>query len=248
MSNYAIEVKDLNLKYRFVKNMSMKREIIKILKRNSDKRVKEVWALKNLNFKVEKGQTVGIIGSNGAGKTTLLKTIARIFQPDSGEIKLHSKSVSLLTLGAGFSGELSGVENIYINGLVLGLTKKQIDERLKEIIDFSGIGEAIHNPLKSYSSGMRSRLAFSIACHVNPDILLIDEVLGVGDHEFKQKSGEKVQELINDNRTVMMVSHNLNAIREMCSKVLWLNKGEIMGYGDTEEMVKSYLEFVNNKK
>lgn len=247
MDNYAVEIKDLNLKYRFIKNMSMKQEIVKLIKRKKDQRVVEVYALKDVSFKVEKGQTVGIIGANGAGKTTLLKTIARIFQPDSGEIKLYSDSVSLLTLGAGFQGELAGVENIYLNGITLGLSKKQIDQRLQQIIDFSGIGEAIHNPIKSYSTGMKARLAFSIACYVEPDILLIDEILGVGDENFKKKSSDKLKELIKDNRTVIIVSHSLSSVREMCDKVLWLDKGKLIEYGETNEIIDKYIQFVNKK-
>lgn len=247
MDNYAVEIKNLNLKYRFVQNMSMKQEIVKLIRRRREQRVIEVYALKNVSFKVEKGQTVGIIGANGAGKTTLLKTIARIFQPDSGEVKLHSDSVSLLTLGAGFQGELSGVENIYLNGITLGLPKKQIDQKLQQIIDFAGIGEAVHNPIKSYSTGMKARLAFSIACYVEPDILLIDEILGVGDENFKKKSSAKLKELIEDKRTVIIVSHSMTSIREMCDKVIWLDKGNLMAYGETNEVIDKYIMFVNKK-
>ncbi|WP_069651038.1 ABC transporter ATP-binding protein [Caloranaerobacter ferrireducens] len=248
MNSLAIEVKNLNLKYKFVKNMNMKQEIIKLFTGKKEKRVKEVWALKNVSFSIEKGKTVGIIGTNGSGKTTLLKTIAKIFKPDSGEIKLYSDSVSLLTLGAGFQPELSGIENIYLNGLLLGFSKKEIDNKLNEIIEFSDLGEFIYHPIKTYSSGMKTRLAFSIASHVEPDILLIDEVLGVGDESFRKKSENRLKELIKDNRTVLIVSHNLSAISNLCDLVLWIHKGEVMDYGDTEEVINKYREFVRSLK
>lgn len=248
MNNYVVEVENLNLKYKFVRHMSMKQEIIKLVRRKKEQKVKEVWALRDVSFKVEKGQTIGIIGANGAGKSTLLKTIANIFKPDSGEVKLNTDSVSLLTLGTGFQGELSGIENIYLNSLILGMTKKEVDEKLEEIIEFSGVGDFIKNPLKTYSTGMKARLGFSIACHIEPEILLIDEVLGVGDEDFKKKSSDKLKELINDNRTVILVSHSMNVVKDMCDKVLWLNSGQLMGYGDADEIVDEYRKFVNSKQ
>ncbi len=245
MTNIAVEAKELNLKYKFIRNMNMKHEIVRtLLKKGTESRKKEVWALKNLSFKIESGQTVGIIGSNGSGKTTLLKTIAGIFKPDSGTIKLNTESVSLLTLGAGFQSELSGYENIYINGLLLGFSKKQIDDKVNDIIEFSELGDFIFNPLKTYSSGMKSRLAFSIASQIEPDILLIDEVLGVGDESFKKKSYSRMKELINSHRTVVLVSHSLGVIENMCGKVLWIEKGEFMDYGDTDRVVKKYKDYM----
>jgi ABC-type polysaccharide/polyol phosphate transport system ATPase subunit len=246
--DYAIRAEEINLKYKFVRNMSIKQELSSIIKRKKEAAVKEVWALKNVSFSIEKGQTVGIIGSNGAGKSTLLKTIAKIFEPDSGVIDTGDQSVSLLALGTGFQGELSGIENIYSNGLILGLTKKEIDEKLKDIIQFSGVEEFIHHPLKAYSSGMKSRLAFSIACYVEPDILLIDEVLGVGDQNFMEKSSTKIRELIHSDRTVLLVSHSLPVIRDLCNKVIWLEKGELMGYGDTLEVTNQYLSFLEKTR
>lgn len=249
MNKLAIEVKDLNLKYKFVKTMNFKQEIVKfITRKRKERRIKEIWALKNVSFSVKKGSTVGVIGTNGSGKTTLLKTIANIFKPDSGEVKIYEKSVSLLTLGAGFQPELSGIENIYLNGLILGLKKNEIDSKLEEMINFSELEDFINYPIKTYSSGMKTRLAFSIACHIEPDILLIDEILGVGDESFKNKSQKKLEELINENRTVLMASHNLSAIRKLCNAVLWLHKGELMAYGETEEVIKKYREFVRNSK
>lgn len=228
--------------------MSLKQELGNLFSKKKERAVKEVWALKNLTFEIEKGQTVGIIGSNGAGKSTLLKVVGKIFEPDSGIVDTGNQSVSLLALGTGFQGELSGIENIYSNGLLLGLSKKEIDEKLEDIIDFAGVGEFIEHPLKAYSSGMRARLAFSIACHVEPDILLIDEVLGVGDQNFKEKSGNKIKELINSERTVLLVSHSLSVMRELCDKVIWIEKGELKGYGETNEVLDNYLAFLAQKE
>ncbi|MBS4539137.1 ABC transporter ATP-binding protein [Clostridium sp. D2Q-11] len=246
MNNLAIEVKNINVKYKFVKSMNIKQELIKMIKRKKETRTKEVWALKNLSFSIKRGSNVGIIGSNGSGKTTLLKTIASIFQPDSGEICVHENSISLLTLGAGFQPELSGYENIYLNGLILGFTKEQIDAKREEIIEFSGIGDFIYSPIRTYSSGMKTRLAFSIACHIEPDILLIDEVLGVGDESFRQKSNEKLKELIDHDRTVIMVSHSLPALQELCDELIWIEKGVLKEYGDTETVLNHYKEYMNN--
>ncbi|WIF96086.1 ABC transporter ATP-binding protein [Caminicella sporogenes] len=250
MRNIAIKAEKVNLKYRFIRNVNIKHEIIRSFfkKNRKDREVKEVWALKNLSFEIESGQTVGVIGSNGSGKTTLLKVIAGVFKPDSGELKLNSDSVSLLTLGAGFQNELSGYENIYISGLLLGLTREEIDNKIENIIEFSELGDSINNPLKTYSSGMKSRLAFSISSQIEPDILLIDEVLGVGDQAFKEKSYKRMQELILDrNRTVVLVSHSKSTIKNLCDKVLWIEKGEYMGYGETEEILKEYDKYMKNK-
>ncbi|PAB58273.1 ABC transporter ATP-binding protein [Anaeromicrobium sediminis] len=248
MTNIAIKATNLNLKYKFIRNMNMKHEIVRtIFGKQQESRKKEVWAIKDLSFSIEGGQTVGIIGSNGSGKTTLLKTIAGIFKPDSGTIETSTNSISLLTLGAGFQAELSGHENIYINGLLLGLSKKDIDERIDSIIEFSELGDFIYNPLKTYSSGMKSRLAFSIASQVEPDVLLIDEVLGVGDQAFKEKSYNRMKELINGDRTVILVSHSLGVVENMCDKVLWIEKGKFVQYGDTKEVVPKYREYMKKK-
>ncbi|NBI08143.1 ABC transporter ATP-binding protein [Senegalia massiliensis] len=246
MNNLAIEVKNLNLKYKFIKSMNMKKELVKMFKRQKNIRTKEVWALQDVSFQIEKGSNVGIIGSNGSGKTTLLKTIANIFQPDSGEIHVYEDSISLLTLGAGFQPELSGYENVYLNGLTLGFTKKEIDNKIDEIIEFSELGDFIYNPIRTYSSGMKSRLAFSIAIHIEPDILLIDEVLGVGDQSFKDKSTQKLKEIIYEDRTVIMVSHSLSTIRDLCDTVLWIEKGKVKDFGPTEQILKDYKEYMNN--
>jgi len=242
-----IKIQNLNLKYRFVKKMNLKKEIAKFYSKKKSIKRKEVWALKNINFTVEKGKTIGIIGPNGAGKTTLLKVIAKVFEPDSGTVELYSDSVSLLTLGAGFHPELLGIDNIYLNGLLLGFSKKEIDQKMEKIIDFSELGEYIFYPVKTYSSGMRVRLAFSISSFIEPDILLIDEVLGVGDERFKKKSKERIRELVKT-RTVFLASHSMSSIVDLCDLTLWLHKGEMMEFGDSREVVKKYRDYNSKQK
>ena len=230
MSNLtAVKVKNLNLKYRFIKAVNIKKEISRLIfKKKSSNKIKEIWALKNISFEAKKGKTIGLIGPNGAGKTTLLKTISKIFEPDSGTVDLFSNSVSLLTLGAGFYPELTGIENIYLNGLLLGFNKREIAKKMGEIVSFSELGEYIHFPIKTYSSGMRVRLAFSISSHIEPDILLIDEIVGVGDDTFRIKSKSKIKDLIaSKNRTVFIASHSLTSMINLCERVLWPHTGEI---------------------
>jgi len=243
MSNLtAVKVKNLNLKYRFIKAVNIKKEISRLIfKKKGSNKIKEIWALKNINFEAKKGKTIGLIGPNGAGKTTLLKTISKIFEPDSGTVDLFSNSVSLLTLGAGFYPELTGTENIYLNGLLLGFNKREIDKKMGEIVSFSELGEYIHFPIKTYSSGMRVRLAFSISSHIEPDILLIDEILGVGDETFRIKSQNKIKDLIaNKKRTVFIASHNLTSIINLCDLVLWLHKGEVVDFDEPDKIIEKY--------
>ena len=207
------------------------------------------WALKDISFEIEKGSVVGIIGMNGSGKTTLLKTIAGIFSPDIGIVDIKQNSVALLSIGLGFNAELSGYENIILSGLLLGFTKEQINSKIKEIIDFSELGDFIYKPVKTYSSGMHSKLAFSITALLDTDILLIDEVLSVGDMNFKEKSYAKIKEIIEKkDKTVIIVSHSLSTIEEICNKVLWINKGKLMEYGKTSEVVDKYKEFMDKNK
>lgn len=243
MSNLtAVKANNLNLKYRFIKAVNIKKEISRLVfKKKSSNKIKEIWALKNINFEAKKGKTIGLIGPNGAGKTTLLKTISKIFEPDSGTVDLFSNSVSLLTLGAGFYPELTGTENIYLNGLLLGFNKREIDKKMEEIVSFSELREYIHFPIKTYSSGMRVRLAFSISSHIEPDILLIDEILGVGDETFRIKSQNKIKDLIaNKKRTVFIASHSLTSIIDLCDLVLWLNKGEVVDFDEPNKIIEKY--------
>lgn len=238
-NNTAVELKNISLSYKIIKTKHLKKTVPNLFEKNS-RNLSINNALDDVSFEIKKGETVGIVGGNGAGKSTLLRLIAGIYEQDSGELNIGVQSVSLLALGTGFQTELSGFENIYLNGLLLGFTKDKLDEKLNDIISFSGIEKSINNPVRTYSSGMRARLAFSIACHIEPELLLIDEILGVGDFDFREKSSNKIKELINDNRTVMLVSHNLPTVRELCPKSIWLDEGKVMMYGDSTEVHIAY--------
>ena len=238
----AITVKDLHISYRGLKKFSIKRSLFKG-KKNS----KEIFeAVKGISFEVEKGKILGFIGKNGSGKST---TLAGIFSPDTGTIDLHGNTVSLLSIGVGFQPKLTGYENIYLSGMLLGFSESQIKEKEKEIIDFADIGDFIYKPVKTYSSGMHSKLAFAITAILETDIMLIDEVLSVGDAAFKEKSYNKMKELISDeNRTVVIVSHSLDTIKNLCDEVLWLHNGEVKKLGNPDEVIEEYKEFMETKK
>jgi lipopolysaccharide transport system ATP-binding protein len=202
---------------------------------------KEFWALKDINFDIQPGERVGIIGRNGAGKSTLLKILSKITPPTTGEIKLHGRVASLLEVGTGFHPELTGRENIFLNGAILGLNKKEIQKKLDEIIDFSGVEKFIDSPLKHYSSGMQLRLAFSVAAHLEPEILLIDEVLAVGDMEFQKKCLGKMEEVSKkEGRTILFVSHDLSAISTLTTSCVFLDQGQIKSSGSTHETISDY--------
>ncbi|GIQ66331.1 teichoic acid ABC transporter ATP-binding protein [Paenibacillus cisolokensis] len=189
---------------------------------------------------MRKGEVFGILGSNGAGKSTLLKIIAGVMKPTSGSVYKNGNIAPLIELGAGFNGELSGVENIYLNGLLLGYSKRFIQEMIDEIIDFSELGKFIHTPLKNYSSGMKARLGFSIATIVQPEILIVDEVLAVGDDKFREKSEKKILSMMEGGTTVLFVSHSLNQVRKLCDRVLWLDKGEVKRIGLPNDIITEY--------
>ena len=203
------------------------------------------WALKDINFEVKEGEVLGIIGKNGAGKSTLLKILSQITEPTSGKIEIHGRVASLLEVGTGFHPELSGRENIYMNGTILGMTRKEIDSQLEEIIDFSGVEKFIDTPVKFYSSGMKVRLGFSVAAHLDPEILIIDEVLAVGDYEFQTKCLGKMKDIAKNGRTVLFVSHNLEAIKSLCTRVIFLVNGKIEFNAEPVLSVKKYLNGVN---
>lgn len=241
MCEYAIEVENLCISYRGLKSYSIKQNLL----HGKRSRAEEFQAVKNVSFRVEKGEILGLIGKNGSGKSTMLRAIAGIFSPNSGTINLHGHSVSLLSIGVGFQKELSGRDNILLSGMLLGFSEEQIREHMDEIIQFSELGKFIDAPVRTYSSGMHSKLAFSITAVLETDIILIDEVLSVGDSRFKKKSYAKMKELISDtNRTVVIVSHDMKTIRDLCSKVLWINDGEMVQYGDTETVLEAYDAFM----
>ena len=232
MNEYAIEVKNLCIHYKGLKSYYIKQSLL------SRKRQKaEVFqAVKNVSFSVREGEILGLVGKNGSGKSTILNAVAGIFAPNSGTIDLHGHSVSLLSIGVGFQRELSGRENIILSGMLLGFSEKQVRERMEEIIEFSELGEFIEAPVRTYSSGMYSKLAFSI----------IDEVLSVGDAKFKKKSYNKMKELIEDeNRTVIIVSHSAETIRKLCDRVLWIDAGEVRMFGETDVVMREYEKFMS---
>jgi len=240
-----IKVKNASVIFRRVikGRVSLKSSILtKISQKLSqdDKKGEPFYALKEISFEVEKGKVLGVIGNNGAGKSTLLRLISGIYQPDSGSVKVNGSISALLSLGAGFENELSGLDNIYLNGLYMGLKERKIDQLVDEIVDFSGLPEYIYQPVKTYSSGMRARLGFSISYFVKCEIMLIDETLGVGDKQFKKKSTDAIYDLINSGITVLIVSHNMNTIKDLCERCIWLEKGQIHMFGKTDEVVNSY--------
>jgi lipopolysaccharide transport system ATP-binding protein len=200
-----------------------------------------LWALKDINLKIQQGEVLGIIGRNGAGKSTLLKILSRVTAPTSGEIKVKGRIASLLEVGTGFHPELTGRENIYMNGAILGMTRREINRKFDEIVDFSGVEKFIDTPVKRYSSGMYVRLAFAVAAHLEPEILIVDEVLAVGDAAFQKKCLGKMDDVAQEGRTVLFVSHNMSAIAKLCPRVIWLSAGAITMDGDSELLVDRYL-------
>ena len=235
-------IKAENISMRYLMNtdriQSMKEYVVKFLKREI--KYKEFWALKDVSFDVRKGEVMGIIGHNGAGKSTLLKVISGILKPTEGSLQVNGTIVPMLELGSGFDFELSGRENIFLNGAILGYSEKFLQDKYDEIVAFSELGEFIDAPLRSYSSGMVMRLAFSIATVVNPDILIVDEILAVGDAAFQEKSKKRMLELMGGGTTVLFVSHSLEQIREMCDRVLWLDHGRMRLCGDAQSVCDAY--------
>ena len=261
MSKAAIKVQKLSKRYRMglrqerhdtlaATMLHMLRQPLNNLRRlrsltrfdENDPNAEDVlWALRDMSFEVGRGDVVGVIGRNGAGKSTLLKILSRITMPTSGRIELHGRVSSLLEVGTGFHPELTGRENIYLNGTILGMRRTEIDYKLDEIIDFSGIEKFIDTPVKRYSSGMGVRLAFSVAAHLEPEILLVDEVLAVGDAEFQKKCLGKMGDVAQSGRTILFVSHNMGAIARLCSRSIWIEGGMINADGPTESVLAQYL-------
>lgn len=243
--NQQISIKvdhvDLTFEVSNEKVDTLKETFIRTIKRNRSKKIK-IHALKDVSFQVYKGEKVGIIGYNGAGKSTLLNVITGIYPPDSGSVTTQGKISPLLSLGAGFDINFSGRRNIYINGAVLGYDKKFLESKIDEIIEFSELGEFIDIPLKNYSSGMLAKLAFSIATIVDPDILIIDEILGVGDINFAKKSSDKIKSLMDGGTTVLLVSHSIPQIREICDKAIWIDKGSVRAIGEVNKVCDEYLK------
>ena len=237
----AIEVKDLCIGYKNIKAYSIKKSLLKLKKVQID----EFKAVNKVSFEVKKGEILGIIGKNGSGKSTMLKALAGIFCPDSGTIDLKGHTVSLLSIGVGFQKEVTGRENILLSGMLLGFSEEEIREKMPQIIEFAELGKFIDMPVKTYSSGMYSKLAFSITAILETEIMLIDEVLSVGDEHFKKKSYAKMKQLIsNRDRTVIIVSHSITTLKDLCDKVMWMHEGEIKKIGTPEEILPEYQEFM----
>lgn len=239
-SNIAIEIKDLhkNFTVYYDKANTIKERLIRLGKGKKEER--EI--LKNISLDIKKGEVVGLIGVNGSGKSTLLKLMTKIIYPTKGKVETQGKLTSLLELGAGFHPDFSGRENIYFNASIFGLTRKEIDERLEQIIEFSELGSFIDNPVRTYSSGMYMRLAFSVAINVDAEILLIDEILSVGDEHFQEKCFQKIEELKAEGKTIVFVTHGMGAVKRFCTRAIWLHKGEIKRDGNVQAVIEEYVE------
>ena len=242
----AIRVENIykGFKVYFDKGQSFKEKILFKNRRKYETRA----VLKGINFSVEQGEAMGIIGENGCGKSTILKLMTRIIYPDKGRILIQGRVSSLIELGAGFHPDMSGRENIYINAAIFGLSKKEIDNRLNDIISFSELEEFIDNPVRTYSSGMYMRLAFSVAINVNADVLLIDEILSVGDANFQTKCRNKLNDLKHEGVTIVIVSHDLGTIQTFCDKAIWIRDGVAEKYGVPDSVIDTYLEFMESKQ
>lgn len=243
-----LKVENVSIKYITgdFKSIGLKEYVVRRLKGNYT--VKEFWANRNITFSLNEGDMLGIIGTNGAGKSTLLKAVSGIMRPSEGSIIRHGTIAALLELGSGFDGDLTVKENAYLRGAMLGYTRKFMDETYEQIIEFAELKEFEDRPFKQLSSGMKSRLAFSIASLVKPDILILDEVLSVGDGAFRKKSEAKMKEIINSGATTILVSHSLNQVRSMCSKILWLHKGRQITFGsDVQKICDDYQSFLEGK-
>lgn len=243
MSDWAVRVDDVSKRFRLYheRNQTLKSAIL----RGKTSRHEDFWALENVSFEVQAGTTHGLIGPNGSGKSTLLKCLAKIYWPTKGHIEYRGRMASLLEVGSGFHLELSGRENIYLNGSILGMSKKEIDSKFDEIVDFSGVERFLDQPVKNYSSGMYVRLGFSIAIHVDPDILVVDEVLSVGDEDFQRKSFQKFLEFKKQGKTIILVTHAMPVIEEICDQVSWLSSGRLVSTGDAREVVSEYRSSVD---
>lgn len=247
MSN-AIEFNHVWKKYRKGEKLNSLRDAIPNLfkKRNPNETLedREFWAVKDVSFNIERGGVIGIMGPNGAGKSTILKLLSRIIIPNKGSMKINGRLSALIEVTAGFHPELTGRENVYLNATILGMRKKEIDDKFDEIVEFSGVSEFIDTPVKRYSSGMYSRLGFSVAAHMEPDILLVDEVLSVGDIAFQAKCAQKIRELLKSGATIVLVSHQLQMIQSLCKRVILLQHGEVVRDGDVNEVIPHYENIV----
>jgi len=239
-----IKIKNVSMKFNLgIENdNSLKMMFIRFFNFKKRKKQEYFWALKDIDFNIEKGEVVGVIGINGAGKSTLLKVVSGVYKPTTGEVIVNGKISPMIELGAGFDHELTARENIYLNGAILGYDKEFLDEKFNEIVQFAEVKEFLDVPVKNFSSGMVAKLAFSISTIVNPEVLIVDEILSVGDLKFQKKSKNKMISMIKGGTTVLYVSHSLEAIKNLCSKVIWLDHGSLKMMGSTKEVCKAYYD------
>lgn len=240
----AVTVEHVSVTYRttFERTPTFKQAIVRFGR--GQRAVREVHALRDVSFTVTEGTALGIIGANGAGKSTLIRTIGGILPPTSGRIEVHGRISALLALGVGFNHNLSGRENVILGGLANGLTRAQVEDRAQDIAEFAGLGDFMDLPIRTYSSGMRSKLAFAVSVHMDPDILMIDEALSAGDAAFKKKAADKMRELMDSARAMFLVSHALGTVKELCNRAIWLHQGRLMMEGDPDELIAAYTEFL----
>ena len=241
----AVRVKDLGLVYRTTldKRPTLKNRLHRITKRRRQTRI--VHAIQGLDLDIHYGKVLGVIGTNGAGKTSLMRMISGIIPPTSGRVEVYGKVSTMLSLGVGFNAKLTGRDNVYLGGLAAGMSRDEIDEKFDEIVEFAGLGDVIDAPMRTYSSGMYSRLAFAVAVSLDPDILIIDEALSTGDARYKVKSLQRLQEMRGENRALIVVSHAMKTLKTICDEVLWLDHGKVMMRGEPTEVIKAYREFLH---
>ncbi len=239
-----INVENVSMKFNLgvEKDNSLKMMFIRIFDKRKRLKKEYFWALKDVSFKVEKGDVVGIVGANGAGKSTILKVVSGVYKPTKGKVEVNGNISPMIELGAGFDGELTARENIYLNGAILGYSKEFINEKFDEIVKFSELKEFLDVPVKNFSSGMVAKLAFSISTVVEPEVLIVDEILSVGDIKFQEKSKNKMMSMINGGTTVLYVSHSLQSIKDLCNKVLWLDHGKVVDFGETKDICDRYYD------
>ena len=244
----TVKVNDLSITYRttFERKPTLKQTLVRFGR--GQRAVREIEAIKNISFDVRNGTAMGIIGSNGAGKSTLMRAMAGILPPTSGSIEVWGRASTLLALGVGFNNNLSGRENIILGGLAAGLSRREVEERAVEVAEWTELGDFIDMPMRTYSSGMSARVGFSVAVHMKPDILMIDEALSTGDAHFREKATAKMAELRDSARAMFLVSHGLGSIKEMCNEAMWLDRGKLMMRGAPDEVVNAYMKFVKVKK
>lgn len=240
----AVRVRDLHITYRTVldpKVRTLRHRLTRLGRR--DREVREVRALRGVNFEVPHGKVLGIVGANGAGKSTLMRAVAGILPPTAGSIEVNGRISTLLALGVGFNGNLSGRENVVLGGLAAGLSRRGIAERYQQIADWAELGDFMDMPMRTYSSGMYGRLAFAVSTHMDPEVLLIDEALSAGDAKFKQKSYDKISELVAQARSILLVSHGVATLRDLCTEVIWVHSGRVLMRGDPVEVTAAYLKY-----